>query len=215
MGFEVRHTPNPALRGSWRRAASSQRRDSASSPALGSRTEFEPTVPVRLESVLTAIGLSFDPIAPPLDALPLQGATVTSRGFTSSRVDRAAQRSAPFAVFRPRGGETRIAARAGRALDGAVSLTIFLPSGSRPGTRCTRSRHWGADHRRTTLPWGLFPFDVSDASSDLHRVCLARLCCTYRFSQPLGALIPLAPPRPCLVPNPSLGFLLPEASPSS
>jgi len=54
--------------------------------------------------------------------------------------------------------------------------------------------------------WGFVPYDVSDAGSDLHRAYLTRLCCDFRLSQPLAALIPPAPLRPCFMPIPSLGF---------
>jgi hypothetical protein len=42
--------------------------------------------------------------------------------------------------------------------------------------------------------------------SDQHRVCLARLCCTCRLSQPLGALFRPKPFRPCFMPVTLLGF---------
>lgn len=68
--------------------------------------------------------------------------------------------------------------------------------------------------RRTTLPWGSFPYDVSNASSDIRQAFHTRLCYAFRFSQPLDVLIPLASFRPCFVPNPSLGLWLSEVSPS-
>jgi hypothetical protein len=47
----------------------------------------------------------------------------------------------------------------------------------------------GKARRRTTLPWGFAPFDVSDASSDRCRDCLTRLGSASRLSQPLDALL--------------------------
>jgi hypothetical protein len=44
--------------------------------------------------------------------------------------------------------------------------------------------------------------------SDLHRICLTRLCCTYRLSRPPGALFPPTPFRPCFMPVTPLGFAL-------
>jgi hypothetical protein len=73
-----------------------------------------------------------------------------------------------------------------------------------PSTRYTR--------RRTTLPWGSFPYDVSNADSDEHRVYHTRLSYAFRFSQPPGVLIPPAFLRPCFMPNPSLGLWLSEVS---
>jgi hypothetical protein len=58
------------------------------------------------------------------------------------------------------------------------------------------------------------PTTSQDGGSDLCRSCLPRLCYASRFSQPLDVLIPPSPPRPCFVPNPSLGLKLSEASPS-
>jgi hypothetical protein len=45
-------------------------------------------------------------------------------------------------------------------------------------------------------------------SSDLHRVCLSRLCCAFRLSQPPDALFRSYPFRPCFVPVTPLGFHL-------
>jgi hypothetical protein len=36
------------------------------------------------------------------------------------------------------------------------------------------------------------PTTLAEAGSDLHQVCLTWLCCAFRFSQPLDALIPPA-----------------------
>lgn len=68
--------------------------------------------------------------------------------------------------------------------------------------------------RRTALPWGFGPFDVPNVGSDLHRAYLTRLCCASKLSQPLDAFIPPTFFRPCFVPEPSMGFLLSEVSPS-
>lgn len=51
-----------------------------------------------------------------------------------------------------------------------------------------------------------FPSASPADSSDLHRVCLTRLCSTFRFSQPLGALLRPQPVQPCFVPVTLLGF---------
>jgi hypothetical protein len=50
------------------------------------------------------------------------------------------------------------------------------------------------------------PTTLEEADSDLHRVCLTRLCCAFRFSQPLDALFRPRPFRPCFMPVTSLGF---------
>jgi hypothetical protein len=50
------------------------------------------------------------------------------------------------------------------------------------------------------------PSAFAAVDSDLHRVCLTRLCSTFRFSQPLGALLRPQPVQPCFVPVTLLGF---------
>ena len=45
----------------------------------------------------------------------------------------------------------------------------------------------------TALPWVFFPLTYSNATSDQRRACLTRLCCAFRFSQPLDALFRLRP----------------------
>jgi hypothetical protein len=52
----------------------------------------------------------------------------------------------------------------------------------------------------------LHPTTLAEASSDLHRVYLTRLCSAFRFSQPLDALLRLQPLRPCFMPVTPLGF---------
>jgi hypothetical protein len=54
---------------------------------------------------------------------------------------------------------------------------------------------------------------LTDRGSDLHRVCLARLCCAFRFSQPLDAFIPPLPFRPCFMPVTPLSFCLQRIPP--
>jgi hypothetical protein len=55
---------------------------------------------------------------------------------------------------------------------------------------------------------------LADRGSDLHRVYLTRLCCAFRFSQPLDALIPPLPFRPCFMPVTPLSFCLQRIPPS-
>jgi hypothetical protein len=55
---------------------------------------------------------------------------------------------------------------------------------------------------------------LSDRDSDLHRACLTRLCCASRLSQPLDALIPPLPFRPCFMPVTPLSFCLQRVPPS-
>ena len=50
------------------------------------------------------------------------------------------------------------------------------------------------------------PTTLAEAGSDLHRVYLTRLCCTFRLSQPLDALFRLQPFQPCFMPVTPLGF---------
>jgi hypothetical protein len=47
---------------------------------------------------------------------------------------------------------------------------------------------------------------LTEAGSDLRQVCLAWLCCAFRFSQPLDALIPPATFQPCFMPVAPLSF---------
>jgi hypothetical protein len=47
---------------------------------------------------------------------------------------------------------------------------------------------------------------LAEAGSDLRQVCLAWLCCAFRFSQPLDALIPPATFQPCFMPVAPLSF---------
>jgi hypothetical protein len=51
-----------------------------------------------------------------------------------------------------------------------------------------------------------YPTTLAEAGSDLHRACLARLCCAFRFSQPLDALFRPQPFQPCFMPVAPLGF---------
>jgi hypothetical protein len=50
------------------------------------------------------------------------------------------------------------------------------------------------------------PTTLAEAGSDLHRACLPRLCCAFRFSQPLDALFRPQPLQPCFMPVTPLGF---------
>jgi hypothetical protein len=52
------------------------------------------------------------------------------------------------------------------------------------------------------------PYSASNAGSDLHRDCLARLCNAYGLSQTLDALLRPAPCRPCFMPTTLMGFPL-------
>jgi hypothetical protein len=51
-----------------------------------------------------------------------------------------------------------------------------------------------------------YPTTLAEAGSDLHRVCQTRLCCAFRFSQPLDALFRPQPLQPCFMPVTPLGF---------
>jgi len=57
------------------------------------------------------------------------------------------------------------------------------------------------------------PTTHKEAGSDLHRVCLARLCSAYRLSQPLDALLRPQPLRPCFMPVAPMGFRFQRLSP--
>jgi hypothetical protein len=50
------------------------------------------------------------------------------------------------------------------------------------------------------------------AGSDLHRVCLTRLCCAFGLSQPLDALFPPKPCWSCFIPAALMGFALQRVS---
>jgi hypothetical protein len=69
---------------------------------------------------------------------------------------------------------------------------------------------WTSDH--PSLGLGC-PSTFKVMDSDLHRVCLTRLCCVFRLSQPLDALFRPSPLRPCFMPLTPLGFRSPEAFP--
>jgi len=76
----------------------------------------------------------------------------------------------------------------------------FCPSGSARGLMRTTTRMVAVFHGvwcSTTL---------AEAGSDLHRDCLPRLCCAFRFSQPLDALFRLRPVQPCFMPVTPLGL---------
>jgi hypothetical protein len=75
-----------------------------------------------------------------------------------------------------------------------------LPSGS---ARC----HQQATTRMMAVFHGVLgPTTLTEAGSDLHRAYRTRLCCAFRFSQPLDALFRLQPLRPCFMPVTPLGF---------
>jgi hypothetical protein len=57
------------------------------------------------------------------------------------------------------------------------------------------------------------PTTLAEAGSDLHRVCLTRLCSAPRVSHPLDASLRLQPVRPCFMPVTPLGFCLQRVSP--
>jgi len=85
----------------------------------------------------------------------------------------------------------------------------------RPGSGTPRSSHLPGEDTLLTAqellvgerPFlGFVPYDVSNTGSDLHRAFLTRLCCVFRLSQPLDALIPPAPLRLCFMSYPSMGF---------
>lgn len=52
------------------------------------------------------------------------------------------------------------------------------------------------------------PSGALESGSDLHRAYLARLCSVLRLSQPLNALLPPNPLRPCFMPLAPMGFSL-------
>lgn len=57
------------------------------------------------------------------------------------------------------------------------------------------------------------PTTFTEAGSDLHWACLTQLCCTFRLSQPLGALIPPATFPALFHAGNALGFSLSEGFP--
>ena len=96
--------------------------------------------------------------------------------------------------------------------DGKPSLRPLVPFVSRSEyepKRCVRLRSSRRIDPRSDVRsfHGIcVPTTHEETGSDLHRVCLARLCCAFRFSQPLDALIPPASVRPCFMPLAPLGF---------
>jgi hypothetical protein len=63
------------------------------------------------------------------------------------------------------------------------------------------------------LSWGFGPFSALPRGSDQHRVCLTRLCCALRLSQPLSALLLPWTSRPCFMPVALVGFLTLQSFP--
>jgi hypothetical protein len=59
----------------------------------------------------------------------------------------------------------------------------------------------------------LDPTALKEADSDLHRVCLPRLCYAFRFSQPLDVSFRPQPFQPCFMLVTLLGFSPSEVSP--
>jgi hypothetical protein len=81
--------------------------------------------------------------------------------------------------------------------EGALRVQPFDPSAGYPQT----------SKRILTVFHGvLHPTTLAEAGSDLHRACLTRLCCAFRFSRPLDALFRLQPFQPCFMPVTPLGF---------
>jgi hypothetical protein len=66
--------------------------------------------------------------------------------------------------------------------------------------------------RQASSPLGFLPFSVLTRGSDSRRAYLTRLRSALRFSQPLSALLPPWPSRPCFMPLALLGFRPPELS---
>jgi hypothetical protein len=58
-----------------------------------------------------------------------------------------------------------------------------------------------------------YPTTLAEAGSDLHQACLTWLCCAFRFSQPLDALIPPATSPALFHAGNALGLSLPEVFP--
>lgn len=68
--------------------------------------------------------------------------------------------------------------------------------------------------RRAHSPGVSSPSAFEVAGSDRRRVCLARLCCVFRLSQPLDALFRPKPCRSCFIPATLVGFALQRFVPS-
>lgn len=64
-----------------------------------------------------------------------------------------------------------------------------------------------------SFPEVFHPSTHAVTGSDFHRVCLTRLSCAFRFSQPLDASFHPKPRRPCLMPVTPLGFRFQRVSP--
>ena len=107
--------------------------------------------------------------------------------------------------LKPRGG--------GRTRD-AGKMACRSPSSARDvvrgesEARSTRSRstHRLLKQTLTAFHGVVHPTTLAEAGSDLHRDHLTRLCCAFRFSQPLDALFRPQPLRPCFMPVTPLGF---------
>jgi len=127
------------------------------------------------------------------------GADPTSAGSPEGALaDSAAHRSTPGAPCRRR----RAACRRRPPCPGRRAREFFGSSGSARSYQRAITRMVAAFH-------GVWcPTTLAEAGSDLHRACLTRLCCAFRFSQPLDALFRLQPLQPCFMPVTPLGFHL-------
>jgi len=111
--------------------------------------------------------------------------------------------------------------RGQRPRTSANGRTRSAGSSCRPVSESARDVVHGESDARSKRPLGthrllertlaafhgvLHPTTLTEAGSDLHRVCLTRLCSASRFSQPLDALLRPQPARPCFMPVAPLGF---------
>jgi len=74
------------------------------------------------------------------------------------------------------------------------------------GDDCTSSPRWVRATTISRLSWGLVPFDAYRSEQRPTPGFHTRLCCAFRFSQPLDALFRSQPLRPCFIPVAPLGF---------
>jgi hypothetical protein len=108
-------------------------------------------------------------------------------------------------------GRTRSAGSSCRPISGSARDVAHSESDARSkrplGTHRLLERTLAAFHGV------LHPTTLTEAGSDLHRVCLTRLCSAYRLSQPLDALLRLRLFRPCFMPVAPMGFHFQRLSP--
>jgi hypothetical protein len=200
-----RHRPEAALA---RRAETSRRTEEEPGPTLAPRSKLRSTNAELADAVPPRCAISSG-----VTQLRRAGRNARCDGASVSLVSRSTRDARPRLA--PVAGAAGTSSRAGPDPETGVAK-----GGNRPPPAVARiivramgeverprAPHRGAEDRRSSRGvWG--SSTLAEAGSDLHRACLTRLCCAFRFSQPLDALFRLQPLRPCFMPVTPLRFRL-------